>query len=68
MDRIRPGEAVRDTAVPDGAIPGVAGRTESIEGVRYAAGFDYTIAHVRIELEVAADDGNAMPLDAAASA
>ena len=47
MDRIRPGEAVRDTAVPDGAIPGVAGRTESIEGVRYAAGFDVgpDIAH-----------------------
>ena len=40
MDRIRPGEAVRDTAVPDGAVRAVAGRAESIEGVRYAARFD----------------------------
>ena len=40
MDRVRPGEAVHDTAVPDGAIRAVAGCAESVEGMRYTAGFD----------------------------
>ena len=37
MDRVRFGEAVRNTTVPDGAVRAVAGRAESIEGMCYAA-------------------------------